>query len=41
MNSNAMEAMMELAEQTEAITETEETQVGIKNREGALCMSLF
>lgn len=41
MNSNRMEAMMELARQTKAIIETKETQVGIKIRDGALCMSLL
>lgn len=41
MNSNGMEAMTELAAQTEAITETKETQVGIKNKDGALCIELF
>lgn len=32
MNSNGMEAVMELAEQADAITETKDTQVGIKKQ---------
>lgn len=32
MNINGMEATTELADQAEAITETKETQVGMKKR---------
>lgn len=40
MNSNGMEATPELADQTEAITETKETQVATKNRDQLICISL-